>query len=1041
MTEQRKSLIKLIAAVVIILLLPVLFFRFIGDDPGKQKINATRQIAVVNEDMGLQTDENEEEESVHFGKEVAAALGGRPDYSWTVVNRSAAENGLAAKKYDAVVYIPSDFSKDILSYDKECPQKATLTFNIQSNLNAVNKEKVQRELEDAQKSMNKKMSALYWNFVSQKVNNVRGDFDKIVNKESEFQNVMYNFYKPSSNDLAGEIKRQKDLIDELKKSMNEAQGAAKEKLTSADEAKTTLKDFADTVERYKQYQENQKKLLMAAQEQNQKQITTGLNAIKAQQAANQFSTMMSGLSSGINQAQTQLDQTGSALLAAQQVREAQVPEQEHGMADIQSNLLNNYLTQYKAQARFETLNSIQTLMKRDRQALTVPEKDPGDDGSDEPKEEEKPEEEKPGDLKIDLDDQRDELKRISAEINHISDGLKEPEKENPAPEKPGQGDDGENSGDTDPNNGTNPGEDGKTEDGTKEEQPASDNTSDQEPKTVQTATAAKNVIPPADEPADDPNDSEGDGGTDISEAKERLNQAAERIQQIEKELEEKQQTHNEELKKRLDALDEEIQGLKKQIAKVEKRAEKLQEDLEKTVEKRKQDFNTIYRMIVRTEQNILNYPSLDSGRKSALEQIFAADINTKEISDLMSYYNDLSLYEATLYHSLDAGSLPDVKNRVLKAQQGEVQTVLAIKPVETASWENLKNNKMQTDEDISNFIKGMTEFSDNYSSYIRDEQAGVLDELASISDSAAKASDQLAEGAVQEAAAFSGDGLTGTMALGAQDTVGREVLQMSDTMGHLSERQSGIISYTDNMQQSVNDVQQKADTLNSNWGKNVDSTKLIRNDVYGILGNALVDGQENGYVYDYLANPLKISGEVPEDRVQNVPPVVILVIVLISSLLIGYFSSYYQQAPLLVKGALFGILNIMVGLMISLFGLNIYSLPDDQTIKWSVFTILLLAASSAFIRAAFVFSSITGWIASSALILFYVAPLIDLIMPNFTFDSPVSKVYIDIQYGTGHLFAMGVTVLAIITLIAAALPLVIRLFAEKTEESDQSYEA
>ena len=27
----------------------------------------------------------------------------------------------------------------------------------------------------------------------------------------------------------------------------------------------------------------------------------------------------------------------------------------------------------------------------------------------------------------------------------------------------------------------------------------------------------------------------------------------------------------------------------------------------------------------------------------------------------MSYYNDLSLYEATLYHSLDAGSLPDVK--------------------------------------------------------------------------------------------------------------------------------------------------------------------------------------------------------------------------------------------------------------------------------------------------------------------------------------------------------------------------------------------
>ncbi|MBY8911225.1 type VII secretion protein EsaA [Bacillus sp. YC2] len=1059
MTEQRKSLIKLIAAVVIILLLPVLFFRFIGDDPTKQKINATRQIAVVNEDTGLNEEteaDGEQPQSVHFGKEVAAALGDRPDYSWTVVNRSAAENGLAAKKYDAIVYIPSDFSKDILSYDKERPQKAALTFSIQSNLNAVNKEKVQRELEDAQKSMNKKMSALYWNFVSQKVNNVRGEFDKIVNKESEFQNVMYNFYKPSSNDLAGEIKRQKDLIDELKASMNEAQGASKEKLSAADEAKNTLKDFADTVERYKQYQENQKKLLLAAQEQNQQQITTGLNAIKAQQAANQFSTLMSGLATGINQAKTQLGQTGSAIAAAQQVREEQVPQQEFGMANIQSNLLDNYLTQYKAQSRFETLNSIQTIMKRDRQYLSVPEENPGDDGSDKPKEEEKPEEEKPGELKIDLDDQREELNNIAAEINDISEGLKEPGKEQPEPGEPGNTNDGENTdqdhtGNPDQNDGnvSVPAEDEKTggtnsqDSGQEDKQSSSDKTDDHQTKTVQTASAKTplSVIPLADENGTDDNGTDGDGGTDLSEAKERLNQAAERIQQIEKELQDKQQSHNEELKKRLDDLDGEITKLKEQIDSLKDQAEKLQRKLEQAQEKRNQDFDTVYRMIRSVEQNILHYPSLDDGRKSDLQQIFAADINTKKISDLMSYYNDLSLYEATLYHSLDAGSLPDVKNRVLRAQQGEVQSVLAVKPEETASWENLKNNKMQTDEDINHFISGMTEFTDNYNSYIRDEQSGVLNELAKISESAANAADQLAKGAVQEAAVFNENGLTGTMALSAQDTVGREVLQMSDTMGHLSERQSGIISYTDNMQQSVNDVQHKADTLNSNWGKNVDSTKLIRNDVYGILGNALVDGQENGYVYDYLANPLKISGEVPEEHAQNVPPVVILVIVLISSLLIGYFSSYYQNAPLLVKGALFGILNILVGLMISLFGLNIYSLPDDQTIKWSVFTILLLAASSAFIRAAFIFGSISGWIASSALILFYVAPLIDLIMPNFSFDSPVSKIYIDIQYGTGHLFTMGITVLLIITLITAALPLILRLITEKTEESDQSYEA
>ncbi|KXZ17786.1 type VII secretion protein EsaA [Bacillus nakamurai] len=1027
MTEQRKSLMKLIAAVIIILLLPVLFFRFIGDDPTKQKINATRQIAVVNEDTGLNEEtetSDEQPQSVHFGKEVAAALGDRPHYSWTVVNRSAAENGLAAKKYDAIVYIPSDFSKDILSYDKERPQKAALTFSIQNNLNAVNKEKVQRELEDAQKSMNKKMSALYWNFVSQKVNNVRGEFDKIVNKESEFQNVMYNFYKPSSNDLAGEIKRQKDLIDELKASMNEAQGKSKEKLSATDEAKNTLEDFADTVERYKQYQENQKKLLLAAQEQNQQQITTGLNAIKAQQAANQFSTLMSGLATGINQAKTQLGQTGSAIAAAQQVREKQVPEQENGMGLIQSNLINVY----QNGAKLNKLNSLLVELIPAREKLTVaerPDTESPDDGNQDQDKDQNQEDK--DDLKLELQDQRDELKEIAAQIKNISESLKEEsdtENQDTDPDTPKQ----DNGKETNSDNQTD--DNGQNDDGKSDDQ-AQEHTEDTEKEPIDSSGAEQTassqsveVVKLANESeTGDENEGQPEEDSDIKKAKEQLIQASERIQKIEEELKEKENTHNEKLKKKLEELQIQIDKLNNQIDDLNIQLKDLNKDLKTLKAKRKEDFDGIKTAIMELEN------------KDQLQ--FIKEINTFNISDLMKYYKYLSAYDSTLFGTVDS----EAKDKAITDKQGNVQSVLAIKPEETASWENLKNNKMETDEDINRFISGMTEFTDNYNSYIRDEQSGVLDELAKISESAANAADQLTKGAVQEAAAFNENGLTGTMALSAQDTVGREVLQMSDTMGHLSERQSGIISYTDNMQQSVNDVQHKADTLNSNWGKNVDSTKLIRNDVYGILGNALVDGQENGYVYDYLANPLKISGEVPEEHTQNVPPVVILVIVLISSLLIGYFSSYYQNAPLPVKGALFGILNILVGLMISLFGLNIYSLPDDQTIKWSVFTILLLAASSAFIRAAFIFGSISGWIASSALILFYVAPLIDLIMPNFSFDSPVSKIYIDIQYGTGHLFTMGIMVLLIITLIAAALPLILRLITEKTEESDQSYEA
>ncbi|MEC1430114.1 type VII secretion protein EsaA [Bacillus subtilis] len=1074
MTEQRKSLIKLISAVIIILLLPVLFFRFIGDDPTKKAVNSTRQIAVVNEDTGVLSDEvksDEEDKSAQFGKEVAAVLGERPDYSWTVVNRSAAETGLASKKYDAIVYIPSDFSKNILSYDKDHPQKATLEFSIQDNLNAVNKEKVQRELEDAQKTMNKNMSALYWNFVSQKVDNIRGEFDKIVNKESEFQNVMYNFYKPSSNDLAGEIKQQKDLIDELKKSMNEAQGTTKEKASTAEEAKNTLKEFIDTVERYKEYQENQKKLLLAAQDSTQQQIRTGLDAIQAQQKANQFSERMSGLATGIGQAKTQLGQTNNVLANAQQIREGQVSQQELGMAKIQSNLID----QYQAASRQAALNQVYQLLVPARQALTVAKGDDPviDDGSDNNDKDKDPKEENPEELKIDLEKQREELKNIAADIQDISDNLKEPEKEDPTPEDPGtepddpstdnpeKPDDGgstkpdDTQGDTgNDNNSSDTGNDGqtdgstqdqdqqkgtdgqeqngdasdsgKTETGTSAEQTASSDSALQFIKLANEGGTGDSGDTGSGEDTTEPGDQDQPGNGDISDiakAKEQLSKASERIKQIEEELKEKETAHNEELKKKLEEIKVQMEGLNDEIEDLKDKVKKLEGKLENLEAKRKREFEGIYSAIRELEN------------KDQLQ--FSGEINTESISALMRYYKYLSVYDSVLSGTIDSAA----KAGAIDGQQGNVKSVLALTPEESASWEALKNNTMQTDEDINSFIDGMTKFADDYSGYIRDSQAGVLDELTKISESAAKASEQLVTGATQESATFSNDGLSGTMALSVQDTVGQEVLQMSDMMGSLSDRQSGIIDYTTNMQQSVNDVQAKADTLNNNWGKNVASTKLVRNDVYGILGNTLVDGQNNGYVYDYLANPLKISGEVPEEKIQTVPPVVILVIVLISSLLIGYFSSYYQNAPLLVKGALFGILNILVGLMISLFGLNIYSLPDDQTIKWSVFTILLLVASSAFIRTAFRFGSIPGWVASAAMILFYVAPLIDLIMPNFTFEDPVSKVYIDIQYGTGHLFTMGITVLLIITVIAAALPLIIRLMAEHTAESDETYEA
>lgn len=1030
MTEQQKSTLKIISAIVTIILLPVLFFHFIGENPTKKVSNATREIAVVNEDTGILKDDGTIDQEALLGNEISASLVDRPDYKWTVVNRSAAESGLSEKQYDAIVYIPSDFSQNILSYNHERPQKAELEFKIQDQLDAVNKEKVQRELQDAQKTVSKKMSSLYWRFVKQGVKKVRKEFDSIVNKESEFQNAMYNFYKPSSNNLAGEVERQKEMIDRLKESINETEGTSKERNTSVEESKKQLDSFVDNVNQYKQYQEKQSELLQAAQADSEKQIQDGLTSIKDKQASAQsrFSEQMNGMAMSLSGLQNQFSLTSTSLENLQKTRENQISIQLDGINKIQSKLIDNY----QSETRKANLNKIEPELIDQRSELSKGSEDDSQNGTDpgsddeDKGDEDKDDEEQPNSLEINLQEQQDELKSIAAELKELSDGLKDssdndgggteptPEEptpdpsENPASENTNPDQNQEPSGDT--------GENGQ-QDASNPEDPTNDQATGEDGDTQNPG----NEQPSPPEGSDD----------EVAKLKEQLNEAAARLKKVEEDLRTKQDTHNEELKKQLENLSGEITNLNKNIEDLKKEIKDLNDDITELKNKRTDDFDAIYKKIQNIEGRVSEYLPEDSSLKKAFE----SNIRTRDVDQLLNYYKLLSNYETTFFGSVNYST----KESVISGTQDGLNTVLKVGKTEAEKWENLKNNMLLSNEDIQDYTEGMSDFVTTYGAFIDEKQTETLNELSTISERANAVSEQLRNPEGAGTAVMQGDATDGTMVISMQDTLGNDILQLSNMLGSLSETQSGVIEYTGNIQESVNDVQKKADTLNSNWGQNVATTKLIRGDVYGILGNAF--GGNDGYVYDHLASPVKISGDVPESKAQNVPPVVILVIVMLSSLLIGYFSHHYQNAPLLVRGALFGILNIIVGLMISLFGLNIYSLADDQAVMWSVFTILLLVASSAIIRTAFMLGSIAGGIATAAMVLFYVAPLLDLAMPNFTFNNPVSTVYMSIQYGTGSQFALGIGALILITIIAIAVPFIVDFAKSRTEESETDHDA
>ncbi|OLP63476.1 hypothetical protein BACPU_31300 [Bacillus pumilus] len=965
MTEQQKSSMKIVSTMVLILVLPILFFHLIGDEPAKQKKNATRNIAVVNEDMGASESEN----TARFGQDVVAALSERPDYTWTVVNRSAAENGLKNRKYDAVLYIPSDFSKNVLSYDKDHPDKASIQFSIQDQLNAVNKEKVQRELENAQKKMNEQMSTLYWSFVSQEIGNVREEFENIVGKEVEFQNTMYNFYKPNSNKLSDAVQQQKKQIEELKTAMTDSQKQYKDGLSTTEEAKSQLKDFVKVVDQYQQYQDKQKDLLIKAQSTSKKQIQQGLKQLAdiQNQNARSFSEQMGGLKTDVNGVQSQLKTTDSAIQSVQKSREDAIPKQATGLTDLvmasQKELIKNYEDRYLEDYR-NKISALQTKLLAKRQELmdeSEPPVDSDDDGQSDQ------DNENPKEIGINLDEETNELSQISTEMEDLADQLGEQE--------------------TPPST-----ENGKEGEG--DENPAQPDT----------------------------------GSTNSSQ--DDLKALSTRLEEVKKKIQEKATAHNDQLKDKVSQMSKELESLTKKVEKLEKMFLWLQDR-----------YNVIPNEIKNQESSILSKVKELKRRNSPIGEVFKDNLfekkfetNSTKTKKLMEYSNQLAQLEMMMVNVYQ----PSNNSSLLDTKGDEIQSILSIKEEETENWDTLKNQMLTSNDDVSSFIDGMQKFSDGYAEYISTQQASMEQELNTISESADNVAEQMAD---QGDAVYTADLAGSSIVVSAQDSIGQEVLRLSENMSSLTDRQKGVADYTNNIEESVTTVQDKADTLNENWSKNVDSTKLVQQDLNGILGNTLSDQGNSNYVYNHLANPLKISGDVPEEKTQTVPPVVILVIIMISSLLIGYFSSYYANAPMLVKGALFGILNLSVGLMISLFGLNIYKLADDQAIQWSIFTILLLMSCSAFIRTAFLFGSIAGWMAATALIFFFVAPLIELVMPNFHFTNPVTDVYMSIQYGTGDEFGIGITGLLILMVLLILIPFVPKLWKDKKEERDVTHEA
>ncbi|MFS0646487.1 type VII secretion protein EsaA [Siminovitchia sp. 179-K 8D1 HS] len=988
MRSKKSGAISLLIAILIIAAIPIGFFNYIGPEPMFRPKNTTEQIAIVNEDDGfLQA----KDDLVTLGQDAILTIeGGESEYKWPVVSRAAAQSGLENKEYDAVIYIPSSFSRDIMSFKEEVPRITNIRFEISPHLNAKNQERVQKELEAAQQKLNGQVTTMYWRYVSEEINEVQTNFGKILDKEIDFLNEMYSFYAPSSQELGKEIDRQRERLRQLFSHSKETTGIAGNSqitLTEAEKAFETLTNHIDTYLAYQADAADSIQLIDLENEQLMNEASAELNALledgerrikegqepfqpQLENEGNNVYDYLQTIRVGLGTLDQQMQGFKTNMNTSFQALNREVDRLPQSYRDV----ISNYNQQDDLNAFLSTMEA--TLVKRKELTQKTP---------DEQQRPSAPQDELKGLKPSTLDEVQGQIETIKGLLTKL-----EPEKEKPVP---------------DPEPDTEPGSPGEQDNGLgqedtsgKSEDHDQDNKRESEEQPEQ---------PGEGEPLQP--DPPQDGRSPYATWKE----AIALIEQLENELNSQKTNikNNDEL---VSSYSDYLEKLQRYVDQLEERTEAMPSSLIEKIQQR--------------EERILS-----SEPASKFASGFKDSIENRDPGLLMDYYGLLSELELTVRNYRSSSTLnQEHADAAIEqfAHMGELREQILGAQENVTSFmfltEDIKQfQKFSTDArtEMDTFLEDTNTLLTDLSAKIKEEQQLIVSLVNETHVHAASALEQIKSNRKPiEIEAGPIEGLDGDLVQVSLQASLMEVTQLGDAVSSLSKRQDDLIGSTEEMFGQVSSVQSKSDDLNNRWKKSVDTTKLVHDNMNDILHNAINDGYYNDYVYKHLSNPVNVAGEQVEGPAEpNTPPVVMLVIILLVSLLIGYLAHHYRNLPIPVHLSLYVILSVALGLIISIYGLNIYKMSEAQAIQWSIITVLLVLATSGVMCLMFMIGPWIGALGSALIIFLFTTPLLDMALPNFSSNNLIAELFVSIQHQEQKLFVPGAMVLVAITCFSIAI--------------------
>lgn len=968
-----KSTLQLITKLLVILGIPLFIFVYVDQKPAvvetEEDDEGTREIAIVNEDNGATLDD----ENILLGSEMSALLNEREElvYRWTVVGRRAAEQGFRDRVYDAVLYIPSNFSENIMTFKEENPNRADVNYIVQPYLDAKNRQRVHREMALANNVINENVSTIYWSYVSQEIKNIRDHFDNILEKEIDFQQAMHSFYAPSSKRLADEIRQHQAVLEGILMETSSVADRTSDYYGRSEDAENEMVNFVNALEQYKEAQQTQQQLLEQYLASNEEAIRSGLQN-KEEFVEDGFDSISNGyykqltMYADFNQSlighfndfdQTMRENKREITLWSDRINRIYNNQERYiqkMLIDFSEDYLNQSFEQNNARAIEELTEAIDQLLEA-----------------------EEPEEiDYPAAPEIEYDISYRELEKALHDLKGEIEKVK------------------------------------------------------------------RNLLPKGE-----------DDGYD----------------ELWAEVFVKYETAKEELEQ----LIESDQGREEALKAWKQYARDLDSLYAQLDQAKEQTIQRVNRRISNLHTQVTNfYNRLDEEEyRELIDKFLEVELvaDERSLNDLIDYLESLSNHNTVLEQKLNVDrelieeiiasneELIENKEKMLawfsmnEEFEERLKQLLGIAEDEADDGENGDSNESKEEEsgikNLNLIIREAANTLNSYDAYLAEHQEATNQLIDNLLEESKTILTQLRE---SNAESFEWDESPALAHLDEEIPINIHQGSMlsldtlADLVGSLNENQENMVLSTSDLQAKVDEVQRESDDLNSRWDQNVATTQLIKDEIYGVLGNTIVDGQYNYYVYNHLANPVQtegtVQGTVKSESEERFPPVVLLIIILISGLLIGYVSNYYSKVSYWLQGTLFILLNLATGLIISIYSASLYELSDSLSIKWFLLTALLLLVTSNIIRGALFIHTFVGWLASIAMIIFFVTPLINIAVPEFNFNNPIANVYIGLQYNLSTPYVMTIILLTIITLVISLLVYALQMNMNKQKKVDSDEE-